>query len=341
MGGVKPSLKVIDAGPASSFQDAGRFDFLNFGVAPAGPCDPVLHAVANCLVGNDQDATTIEYTFRGDTYEIAASSCRIAVAGNFVVEIDGKRVEAWRTHTLHKGQKLSVLYATQGVRGYLAIEGGFDLEPVLGSNSTHARSGIGPLHGTVLKSGDAVPLCLSEVMVGAGEQEFDQSILPPSASELRVVWGPQADYFESRDLAALGTATFTVTPKSDRMGCQVRGPKINYSRVVPLISEGVALGSVQVPGDGLFIIALMDRQTVGGYPKIATIIGPDVREIAQARSGAQFQFRAIDVDEARMHARARRELFDRIRLHIGPLRRVDINSEYLLSVNLISGVYSP
>ena len=339
MGGVTACLEVVDAGPASSFQDAGRFGFVSYGVAPAGPCDPLLHAIANGLVGNPADAATIEYTLRGDTYKVSASSCRIAIAGDFLIEIDGQRVDAWRAHTLYKGQTLSVLYASQGVRGYIAVAGGFALDPVLGSVSTHARSGIGPLGGGTLKSGDRVPLALSDVTPD-GEMEFDRSALPALTSEVRVVLGPQVEHFSDADIDALRDGLFTVTPQSDRMGCRLDGPVINYRKDRPLISEGIALGSIQAPGEGLFIVALYDRQTVGGYPKIATAISADIREITQARQGARLRFRAIDVVEAQRHARTRKALIDSIRDHIRPVSVFDMSSERLLSLNLISGVYA-
>jgi biotin-dependent carboxylase-like uncharacterized protein len=278
VGRVTPCLRVTESGPSSSFQDGGRFGYLDYGVAPAGPCDPLLHAIANTLVGNSPEAAAIEYTLKGDTYEVCAASCQIAVTGDFTVEIDGIGVDAWRTHRLRQGQILSVRAAMQGVRGYLAVAGSFILNKVLGSHSTHARSGISAHIGGNIKAGDELEVRRSTTAIDI-DLQFDLTAFPQIPAAIRIIWGPQDDYFGKQELASFEHGTFVVTPQSDRMGCQLNGPGIRFDRKHSLISEGIALGSIQVPSEGLFIVALMDRQTVGGYAKIATIVSSDIRAI--------------------------------------------------------------
>lgn len=335
---MSPVLKVLDAGPSSTIQDAGRFGFLRFGVAPAGPCDALLHAIANRLVGNSAGSAAIEITLRGDRYQVAAESLRVAVAGDFPVQIDGQKAEAWRSYTLREGQVLSVGYAPKSVRGYLAVGGGFDLAPELGSLSVHVRSGIGPLEGAAIRDGTSIPLKLTRALL-TPEQIFEQSALPEVSAVLRVIIGPQDQYFDADDLVRFSQEPFTLTPKCDRMGYQLSGTKFDYRRDLPLISEGIALGSVQVLGDGLFIVALVDRQTVGGYPKIATVIGPDIRMLAQMRPGTAVQFRAIELAEAQRRSREYAGLINSLDDYIHPPTR-EINSEALLATNLISGIHS-
>jgi biotin-dependent carboxylase-like uncharacterized protein len=337
MGAMSGALTVLEAGPVSTVQDAGRFGFLRYGVAPAGPCDTLLHTIANRLVGNSIGTASIEVTLKGDRYKVVAESVRIAFAGDFAVEIDGQKAETWRSYTLREGQVLSVGYAITGVRGYLAVAGGFDLTPELGSLSVHIRSGIGPFGGAALKQGATIPLKLDCAPLGA-ERIFDQSALPRSPEVLRVILGPQDQYFGADELARLSRERFTLTPKCDRMGYQLSGPKFDYRRDLPLISEGVALGSIQVLGDGLFIVALVDRQTVGGYPKIATVIGPDIRNLTQTRPGTTIQFRAIEIAEAQKVSRDYAQFIKSLDNHIRSQNQ-ELSSESLLRANLISGVH--
>lgn len=331
------ALRVIEAGPSSTIQDAGRYGFLRYGVSPAGPCDTLLHAIANRLVGNSTDTATIEFTLKGDRYEVAADSVQLAVAGDVTIEIDGQKKPSWRSYTLYEGQTLSVGYLTTGVRGYLAIAGGFDLAPQLGSLSIHVRTGIGPLGGMALKQSTMIPI-KSGRAADVPEQEFDVSVLPEKVDDPRVVLGPQDQHFSAADMAQFMQSPFLLTPKCDRMGYQLSGPNIDYRRDIPLISEGIALGSIQVPGDGLFIVSMLDRQTAGGYPKIATVISPDIRHITQARPGATIHFKPIDIAEARAISRDYAALIRSLDDHLQPPGRA-LSSEALLAKNLISGVY--
>ena len=334
---MTPALMVLEAGPSSTIQDAGRYGFLRYGVSTAGPCDTLLHAIANRLVGNSIDTAIIEFTLKGDRYKVAADSVRLAIAGDVAVDIDGAKVPSWRAYTLHEGQILSIGYVTRGVRGYLAVAGGYDLSLALGSLSIHVRSGIGPLGGGAIKSDTVIPIKLSSAPA-IPEQELDVSVLPDYTGELRVVLGPQEQHFSADDVTRFTQSPFIVTPKCDRMGYQLSGPKIDYRRDRPLISEGIALGSVQVPGDGLFIVALVDRQTAGGYPKIATVIGPDIRHITQTRPSATIRFQPITVAEARAASQDYAAFINRLDDH---LRSPDhaFSSEALLAKNLISGVF--
>ncbi len=335
---MSSTLMVLEAGPSSTIQDAGRFGFLRYGVVPAGPCDTLLHAIANRLVGNSTRSAAIEITLKGDRYQVAAESVRVALAGDFPMQIDGRNAEAWRSYTLREGQVLSVGYTTKNVRGYLAVAGGFDLAPELGSLSVHVRSGIGPLEGAAIKNGATIPLKFGRALP-TPEQIFEQSALPEVSAVLRVILGPQDQYFNADDLARFSQEPFTLTAKCDRMGYQLGGPKFDYRRDLPLISEGIALGSIQVLGDGLFIVALVDRQTVGGYPKIATVISPDIRALAQMRPGTAVKFRPIDLAEAQIVSGNYERFIHSLDDYIHPPSQ-ELSSEALLGTNLISGVYS-
>jgi biotin-dependent carboxylase-like uncharacterized protein len=335
---MSPALEVIAAGPGSTLQDRGRFGHQRFGVSTAGAADPLLLAAANALVGNSVDEASIEFTLVGDTYMVEADSCRIAVAGDAEVMIDGRRELAWTSHRLTRGQRLRIGALASGARGYLAVAGGFEAKPVLGSVSTHIRSGLGGFSGTRLGPGDRLPLKLGEVPQEP-ERALDQRRLPARSNVLRVVLGPQRSHFTEAGVAAFLEREFTVTAEADRMGYRLDGPVIEHADGFNIISDGIPLGAIQVPGTGKPIILLADRQTTGGYPKIACVIAPDVAALAQFRPGATLRFQAVSVEEGTAAHRA----FAKLIANLPSLVETAVpggvlDSERLLSLNLIDGI---
>jgi biotin-dependent carboxylase-like uncharacterized protein len=333
------ALVVVKAGAHSTLQDRGRFGFLRYGVATAGAFDDLYLAIANRLVGNDAGTAAIEMTFAGDTLRVEAERCRIAFAGSFALAIDGAPAMPWQSHTLARGQVIAVGNAAHGLRGYLAVGGGLDFAPVLGSLAVHTRSRIGPLAGRALRAGDSLPLKAPAAPPGP-ECGYDAGALPGAEAAIRVVVGPQDRYFSPGDCAAFLAAEHVLTEKCDRMGYQLRGPAIDYRKDIPLISDGIALGSIQVLGGGLAIVNLVDRQTTGGYPKIATVIGPDIRVLAQTRPGRRLRFVAVDIDAAAALRRAYDDQLATIDRRIAAVAAnpAPLESEHLLAVNLIDGV---
>lgn len=290
------ALRVIQAGPYSTVQDAGRVGSQRFGISPAGAADPALLAVANTLAGNAPDAAAIECTLMGDAYEVAAETARLAIAGDVTVKIDGEAADPWRSYLLRRGQKLRIGPCRSGLRFYVAVAGGIACPPVLGSRSTHVRTGIGGIEGRRLKAGDLLPLA-QDAATGP-ERRFDPAGLPAAPERLRVVLGPQDDYFTAAGIATFLESDYAVARDADRMGCRLEGPAIEHAKGHNIISDGIPLGGIQVPGNGLPIVLMRDRQTTGGYPKIACLIGPDVARLAQKRPGETVRFAAISAAEA-------------------------------------------
>lgn len=300
------ALRLVAAGPLSTVQDGGRVGWLRYGVAPAGAADPPMMAVANALVGNPPNAAAIEFTLLGDGYAAEAESVRIAVAGDAALTIDDAPALPWRSHVLRRGQVLRVKALKRDTRGYVAMAGGIALAPVLGSVATHVRTGLGGIEGRKLKVGDRLPLTHDAAPAGE-ERAFDPALLPPRATSLRVLLGPQDDCFTPAGIATFLSAEYTVTREADRMGYRLEGPPIEHASGYNIVSDGIPLGAVQVPGSGQPIVMLVDRQTTGGYPKIATVIAPDIAGLAQARPGHKLRFRAVGPAEA---LAARREMAD-------------------------------
>jgi biotin-dependent carboxylase-like uncharacterized protein len=211
--------------------------------------------------------------------------------------VNGAEVPRWATIALKAGDVVKLGPARAGVRSYLAFSGGLDVPLVLGSRSTYVRGRLGGLDGRALRKGDT----LHVLPFGAVRpRRVERRALPEYGSEsaIRVVLGPQADRFTDAGIRTLLGSAYEVLPQSDRMGARLAGPRIEHARGHDIISDGIALGSIQVPGDGQPIILLVDRQSTGGYTKVATVCSCDVGRIGQARPGQSLRFQAVAVAEA-------------------------------------------
>lgn len=339
---IADHLAVVRGGLFSTLQDFGRFGWQRFGISASGAMDTVSMRIANGLVGNPPGTAVIEMTMLGLAVTVAAEGCRVAVAGDFAVAIEGRPAEAWRAHDLKRGERLEVGAARTGMRGYLAVAGGFAVPPTLGSLSTHSRSGIGGLEGRALQPGDRLPLAAASAVAAGPPLALAPQDRPAAGGPIRVVLGPQDDHFTAAGIDTFLTAAYRITDKADRMGCQLDGPAIAHADGFNIVSDGIMNGSVQVPGNGRPLVLLADRQTTGGYPKIATVIGPDLHRLGQLRPGDELRFEAVTAEVAADLARAHRDAVDRI---VGALVAVvhaggDLSTERLLAANLVSGVVS-
>jgi biotin-dependent carboxylase-like uncharacterized protein len=226
------------------------------------------------------------------------------------------------------------------VCAYLAIEGGPDISPLLGSASTYVRSGIGGFHGRALRPGDRVPLALATVDV-RDEHALSHPVDLALDQPVRVVLGPQLDYFTDDAVATLLSSDYVISNQADRMGYRLEGPALAHAKGYNIVSDGTVAGAIQVPGSGQPIILMVDNQTTGGYPKIATVISADIPVVGRRKPGRAISFVAVDVPAAQ---RLRSEQEAAIRRDIGNFRRVartgEIDLAALYSENLVSGVAS-
>jgi 5-oxoprolinase (ATP-hydrolysing) subunit C len=332
------SLIVRDPGLFATIQDLGRWDYLKFGVSNSGAMDRVSLQIANMLVGNDPGEAAVEFTAMGGTYEVAAESCRMAVVGgDFPVSIDNEPAAPYTSHTLARGSRLSIGYSRSGMRGYLAVSGGFDLLPALGSLSTHIRFGLGGLNGKALAPDSRIPLKKPDLSPGA-DLFLDASLIPGTAGPIRVVMGPQDDYFAEDGIKTFLSSQYRVTGQSDRMGFRLDGPEIAHAGDFNIVSDGIAAGSVQVPGNRLPIVLLADRQTTGGYPKIATVITADLHRLAQMEPGEMIRFESVSVETAEDEYLRLRRCLENIAESLEPTDSETTETYRLLSANLIDGV---
>ena len=317
----------------TSLQDFGRFGWQRHGVAASGAMDPLALAAANALVGNAPGAAAIEFILFGGEFALEGGSACVAVAGApAAVTLDGEPVAAMTSLTVRSGQTLAIGPAPTGVYVYLAVAGGFALEPQLGSLSLHARACIGGLQGRPLRGGDRLPLNQTDAQTTV-ELVLDPLALEPDAP-IHVVLGPQDDHFTAAGIETFLSAAYHVSPDADRMGYRLTGGKIEHASGYNIVSDGIVAGSVQVPGTGAPIVMMADRQTTGGYPKIATVISPDLRVLAQRRPGAPVRFEAVDIAEAQRLAREAAEFLSTLPSRARPPRRGMPESEELFDLNL-------
>ena len=297
-------LVVAACGPRTSLQDSGRIGARRYGVSNSGAMDRLALGAANALVGNSSGAAAIEFMLLGGRFSVEGGPVRVAVAGApCSVAVDGHPARHSATILLHPGQILALGPMQAGVFAYLAVAGGFDLPPRLGSLSLHQRAALGGFHGRAFQTGDRIPLILSE------PPDAPSLALPPvpldADAPVRVVLGPQDDYFRAHGLSTFAEATYRVTQEADRMGYRLTGERIGHAKGYNIVSDGIVPGAVQVPGTGQPIVMMADCQTTGGYPKIATVISADLRVLAQRRPGDAIRFAIVGVDEAQRIARER------------------------------------
>jgi antagonist of KipI len=244
--------------------------------------DPVSHRLANALVGNGRDAALLEVTLLGPELEFEDERL-VAVAGaDFELVLDGRPAPSHAPFTVSAGSHLRFGARRRGARAYLAVSGGIAVAPTLGSRATHLVSAMGGVGGRALVAGDRLPLGVGSRLsraalpLPAGESRSDPHATPDRHATLRVLPGPQADYFAPDALHALQSAPYIVASNSDRMGFRLEGPRLTHARGADIISDATPLGVLQVPASGQPILLMADRQTTGGYPKIATVIAADM-----------------------------------------------------------------
>jgi biotin-dependent carboxylase-like uncharacterized protein len=292
-------LHVLNPGLLTTLQDRGRMGYEDRGVPPSGPVDEMSFAIANALVGNPPGTGALEFTLLGGEFQVGQGGCVIAVTGDMQVFIDGQPVAPYQCHVLRSDAVLKVGRALSGARGYLAVAGGFDAQPVLGSVSTLVRAELGGFAGRAIAKGDELPLAApSQYLIPAARAPAQRFLPQREHQPLRVVLGPQQGHFSDSEIARFLSESFQVGTQSDRMGYRLTGPVIAHLKGFNIVSDAISTGSVQVPGSGQPIIALHDRQTTGGYPKIATVIRADLARLGQLKPGDRLSFAQVSVEAA-------------------------------------------
>ncbi|YCO02084.1 5-oxoprolinase subunit C family protein [Vibrio sp. VNB-15] len=288
----KTGLLVEKPGPLSLIQDFGRFGLAHIGLTQGGPVDDYAYSWANHLLGNPVNCSTLEITLGNASFR-ALNDCHLAICGGDLnASVEGSPIANWSDFTLKEGQTLRFGMAKNGLRAYLAVKGGFNVNTHLGSTSTVIRESLGGLqqNGNALKAGDIIafsshslPHAKSRSMTFRFKPDYDLPI------KLRVIEGYQHEDFSKQSIDDFYSGHFTISPNSNRMGYRLEGQTIipPYDGV---LSEGIALGSIQIPSDGNPIVLLNDHQTIGGYPKFGCVARIDLPRLAQAKPGQAVSF---------------------------------------------------
>ncbi len=295
-----PMLEVLTAAPLLSVQDGGRPGWQAFGVPLSGPMDALAHRAANLLAGNPPHAAALEIGL-GSAAFAPDDACLIAAAGpGFSLYVDDRPMRMWTSIYVRKGWIIRLEWRGAGNWAYLAVHGGLDTPPALGSRAAYPRAAL----GAPLSVGDRLPLGrAARPLLPLAARHLDPACIPyAQAPHIAVIPGPQAAQFSADALAAFYAARFTISPASDRTGYRLSGPPIPQQGGVELISEGMTRGCVQIPPDGQPIVMQADSPTTGGYPKIAAVIRADQPVLAQAPIGAgviQFVQTTIEAAQTR------------------------------------------
>lgn len=295
-------LRVVSPGPLTTVQDLGRPWAQPLGVPGGGAADTVAHRIANRLAGNPPGAAGLEVTLGGFEAEFLIETAGGLAGADLGFSLDGEPLSPGSRFTARPGGRLRAEGRRWGCRAYLGFGGGVAVPEVLGSRSTYLPAGFGGFQGRALRRGDVV-----DVLDGGGggaAGRVPEELVPPygrpgEVVEVRAVPGPQDDAFTEGGRRTFFQSVYEVSAQADRMGCRLTGPWIEHGGPAELISEGVAWGSVQVPGSGEPLVLLADRQTTGGYPKIATVATVDLPLLAQVVPGDRVRFREATLMEAR------------------------------------------
>ena len=290
-------LKVIKPGVLTTLQDWGRYGQRENGLSSGGPMDEHAFLWANRLLNNPPKSCAIEITIGLAVFE-SQTNTSIAVCGaDMSLTINNKPAACWSTHSIKVGDILKFGSARQGLRAYLGIAGGFDVETTFNSCATVVREHLGGLNGKALEKDDRINARATRPLSNQRRVPFQFIPVHEQTTLLRYIPGYQSEQFDAAQRDVLTSNVFEISQRLDRMGCQVLGKKVHYDGS-GIISEGIALGSIQIPPDGQPIILLKDSGSVGGYPKLGCICRIDLNKLAQCRPGDQVKFQAIDQVQA-------------------------------------------
>ncbi len=292
-------IRILKAGMMTTVQDMGRTGYQSQGFPVAGVMDVRSFQIANLLLDNPENEAVLEFTLIGPTLEFTSETLIAITGGDFQPMLNGEPAPMYTALYINKGDVLKFGSARTGSRGYIAFSSYLKVPVVMGSRCTNMKSSIGGFKGSKLKEGDYIgfrikrrylPFFLSRHL---DLDEYDQE-----EAVIRVVMGPQDDMFSRQGIETFLNSEYTVTSDFDRMGCRLEGPFIARKENTDMISEGIAFGSIQVPAHGKPIILLADRQTTGGYPKIATVASVDIPKVVQRKTDHKLTFKAVCVEEA-------------------------------------------
>lgn len=290
------SLELMNNAIFVTLQDKGRFGYSHLGVTSSGVMDEYAYLCANKMLGNSLEENILEIAFSNVVFKVNANT-QIAITGAicefFINDIPKK---CWETYNVKVGDIIKIAKILEGNRVYFGVFGGFDIKKEFGSNSTSIKENLGGISGDKLKKGDILPFKSYKI---SHTIRLKKEFIPSFDSELtlRVILGYQENNFNEEEKKKFFSNTFTLTNDFNKMACKLKGEPISCD-INGIISEGISFGAIQIPNDGQIIILLKDRQTIGGYPKIGTVLSIDCFRLSQAREGTKIKFEEISLEKA-------------------------------------------
>jgi biotin-dependent carboxylase-like uncharacterized protein len=312
-----PHLRIIKPGLQTTVQDLGRWGWQASAVPVAGAMDPCAHRLANALVGNAKEAATLEIVLLGPELEFEDARIVAVTGAEFALTLDDAVVPHNAAWPVAAGMRLRFGARQRGARAYLGVSGGIDTPRVLGSRATHLVSRMGGFDGRALASGDRVPLTHAPASSARRPRNAELRLstaidtvgaVGAGRGRVRIVRGPQLDWFTDAAFRLLQSAEYRISPESDRMGFRLQGPPVPQVERGEMISDATACGTLQVPRSGQPILLMADRQTTGGYPAIASVISADIGIAGQLGPGDAIAFSQCGLAEAIAARRAQEEV---------------------------------
>ncbi len=292
------NFEIIRAGVNTTFQDQGRSNLYHIGIPFSGAMDNRNYSLANKLTGNKLTSPVIEFAYQGPHLKYTGEKINIAVTGDVVfkiiksgTEIDGNCYESYQ---IESGDQINLISTNKSVYGYLAIGGGLDLKLQWNSCSINTKANIGSNDGKKLENGQKINI----LNINSDQTKKKTSYINSKVENIRVIKGPNFDYFSEEGKKIFFEKEFTVSKLSDRMGMRLEGSKIENIVNTNIKSEGLIKGVIQVPADGNPIIMLSDHGTVGGYPKIGVVASVDYDRLVQISPGSKIKFKEINLSDA-------------------------------------------
>ena len=292
-------IRILNGGFLTTVQDMGRYGSQETGMAVSGVMDTRAAALADILVGNDENEAVLEVTMMGPIMEFTEDELIAVTGGDLGVKVDGNPLPRYEAVLIKAGQTVSFGGMYGGSRAYMAFAGGLDVPVVMGSRSTNLKAKIGGIEGRKLGAGDEIGFRSPKTWLP--NMAARKLLLPELFSRehtLRVVMGPQDDCFTEEGISTFLGSAYTISNEYDRMGCRMEGPVIAHKNGGDIITDGISFGAVQVPSHGQPIVMMADHQTTGGYTKIAGIISADLPKAAQLKPGCKVNFQQVSVEEA-------------------------------------------
>lgn len=310
------SLEVIEISGLATIQDSGRKDWRQFGVPTSGPMDVFAFCAANTLADNPSECAAIEIGLGDVTFQ-AVQDCVITVTGvGYKLTVYIWEFPLWSSFFVRAGWKIRLDKLEDGMWAYLAVTGGVQTQPILGSRSTYLRGAFGGREGRRLQAGDVIKTSnLLHSSYGLAARTLPEEVRPDYRDYpiIDVIMGPQTKYFGDENIQMFLSNEYSTRLTSDRMGYQLKGPPLTQRGKTELISEGLTFGAIQVPASGQPIVMMADCPTTGGYPKIGTIASADLPLLAQCvPNTSRIRFRETTVAQAQKKFRALMSGLDRI-----------------------------